>query len=79
MDEENKWIAVDKRSNNLWLRFRVRGYPKQFQLPTRLKDTKKNRELVRVRRDIIANDIALGQFDPTLERYRYELPTVGSA
>lgn len=71
MENENKWIAVDKRSNKLWIRFRVKGYSQQFQLATRLKDTKKNRELVRVKRDIIANDIALGQFDPTLERYQF--------
>jgi integrase len=72
MDDENKWIAVDKRSSRLWIRFRVKGHPKQYQIATGLKDTKKNRELVRIKRDIIANDIALGQFDPSLERYQFK-------
>lgn len=69
---EDKWITVDPRSKKLWLRFRVKGFPKQFQLSTGLKDGKRNRDIVRLRRDAIATDISLGQFDHTLERYQFQ-------
>lgn len=68
---DDKWITVDPRSKKLWLRFRVKSFPRQFQLSTGLKDNKRNRDVVRLRRDAITTDIALGQFDPTLERYQF--------
>ena len=70
-NEDDKWINVDKRSQKLVIRFRVRGFPKQFYLGTGLKDNKTNRDIVRARNEIIRRDIALGRFDPTLECYRF--------
>ena len=69
--DEDRWINSDPRTDKLLIRFRVRGFSKQFCLSTGLKDTKRNREIVRSRRDAIANDIALERFDPTLESYRF--------
>jgi integrase len=66
----DKWINVDKRSQKLVIRFHVKGFEKQFFLATGLKDTKRNREIVRSRRDAIANDIALQRFDSTLKSYQ---------
>lgn len=71
MKDEDYWICKDPDSKKLLLRFRVRGFSKQFFLSTGLKDTKRNREIVRSKRDAIANDIALERFDPTLESYRF--------
>ncbi|MEH2085983.1 tyrosine-type recombinase/integrase [Nostoc sp.] len=68
---DDQWITTDPRTKKLLIRFRVRGFSKQFCLSTGLKDTKRNREIVRSRRDAIANDIALERFDPTLESYRF--------
>ncbi|MEH1789382.1 MAG: tyrosine-type recombinase/integrase [Nostoc sp.] len=70
--DEDKWISIDPRSDKLLLRFRVKGFPKQFQISTGLKDLKRNRYIVRLRRDAIATDISLGRFDPTLERYQFK-------
>jgi integrase len=67
----DKWVNVDPRTKKLSIRFRVRGYTKQFYLSTGLRDTKKNRILVESRRDAIEHDIALGQFDSTLDKYRF--------
>jgi integrase len=66
----DKWINVDKRSQKLVIRFHVKGFDKQFFVATGLKDTKRNREIVRGRRDAIANDIALHRFDSTLKSYQ---------
>ncbi|ACC84406.1 hypothetical protein [Nostoc punctiforme] len=68
---EDKWISSDPRSDKLLLRFRVKGFPKQFQISTGLKNLKRNRDIVRLRRDAIVTDISLGRFDPTLERYQF--------
>lgn len=68
---DDKWINVDPRTKKLSLRFRVRGFSSQFYISTGLKDTKRNREIVRTRRGAIATDISLGQFDPSLERYQF--------
>ncbi|WP_375497091.1 tyrosine-type recombinase/integrase [uncultured Nostoc sp.] len=80
---EDKWINSDARTKNLVIRFCVKGFTKQFFLSTGLKDTKRNREIVRSKRDAIANDIALERFDWTLERYRFrasgEIPKVAAA
>lgn len=70
-EDKDKWINLNPRSKKLLLRFRVKGFPKQFQISTGLKDSRRNRDIVRLRRDAIATDIALGQFDPTLERYQF--------
>lgn len=67
---EDKWINVDPRTKKLILRFRVRGFSHQFYISTGLKDTKRNREIVRNRRDAIEVDISLGRFDHTLENYQ---------
>jgi integrase len=66
----DKWINVDKRSQKLVIRFHVKGFEKQFFLATGLKDTKRNRDVIRSRRDAIANDIALQRFDSTLKSYQ---------
>ena len=67
---ENKWISTDPRTGKLLIRFWVRGFPKQFLISTGLKDTRRNREIVRSKRDAIANDIALDRFDSTLKSYQ---------
>jgi integrase len=77
--DEDKWISVDPRSGKLLLRFRVKGFPKQFQISTGLKDTKRNREIVRSKRDAIATDISLGRFDPTLESYQFRASAIAPA
>ncbi|WGV23683.1 tyrosine-type recombinase/integrase [Halotia branconii] len=68
---DDKWISVDKRSNRLVIRFWAKGAGKQFFIATGLKDTKRNREIVRIRRDAIATDIALGRFDDSLVSYQF--------
>ncbi|WP_414587437.1 tyrosine-type recombinase/integrase [Scytonema sp. PCC 10023] len=67
---QDKWIYTDKRSGKLVLRFRVKGYDKQFFIGTGLTDTPKNRKIARARRDLISSDITLERFDSTLESYR---------
>lgn len=69
--DEDKWINVDPRTKKLSLRFRVRGFLGQFYISTGLKDTKRNREIVRTKRDAIQTDIVLGRFDHTLESYQF--------
>lgn len=73
MNDEDKWLSVDKRSGHLVLRFRVKGFEKQYFIGTGLPDTSKNRQIVRLRRDIIAADIALSRFDSTLESYIFQV------
>ncbi|MEH2320824.1 tyrosine-type recombinase/integrase [Nostoc sp.] len=68
---EDKWISSDSRTKKLVIRFWVKGFSKQFFISTGLKDTKRNREIVRLKRDAIANDITLERFDSTLESYRF--------
>ena len=72
MDAEDKWISSDPRTNKLVIRFWVKGFPKQFFISTGLKDTKRNREIVRSKRDAIANDIALERFDGSLNSYQFK-------
>ncbi|MBW4556395.1 MAG: tyrosine-type recombinase/integrase [Trichormus sp. ATA11-4-KO1] len=69
--DDDKWINVDPRTRKLSLRFRVRGFSRQFYLSTGLRDTKRNRVIVQARRDVIEADIGLGEFDHTLERYKF--------
>lgn len=71
MTDDDKWINVDPRTKKILIRFRVRGFPKQFYISSGLNDTKRNREIVRVKRDAIANDITLGRFDQTLNSYQF--------
>lgn len=78
---EDKWINVDPRTKKLSLRFRVRGFSRQFYISTGLKDSKTNRDIVRVRKEVIERDIALGRFDSTLEAYNFgtcEKPVIHS-
>jgi integrase len=72
MNEEDKWISVDKRTKKLVIRFKVKGISKQFYIASGLKDTKKNREIVRIKRDAINYDIALERFDYTLNSYQFK-------
>ncbi|BAY78388.1 phage integrase family protein [Nostoc linckia NIES-25] len=76
MSGEDKWISVDKRSNKLVIRFWVKG--RQFFIATGLVDTPKNRSRVQIKRDLIADDIALERFDPTLGSYQFD-PTRNSS
>lgn len=69
---EDKWIGVDPRTKKLVIRFFVRGFSKQFFISTGLEDARRNREIVRIRRDAIRQDIALGRFDPTLNSYQFK-------
>ena len=69
--DEDKWITVDPRTKKLAIRFRVRGFDKQFYIASGLKDTKRNREIVRTERDAIATDITLDRFDETLDSYQF--------
>lgn len=69
---EDKWISSDKRTGKLVLRFHVKGHGKQFFIATGLIDSPKNRELVRVKRDLIASDITLEHFDSTLQTYQFK-------
>jgi integrase len=71
MDVDDKWISSDPRTSKLVIRFWVKGFPKQFFISTGLKDTKRNREIVRSKRDAIANDIVLNRFDETLVSYQF--------
>jgi integrase len=68
---DDKWISVDKRTLRLVLRFRVKGYPKQFFISTGLKDSKRNKDIVRLKRDAIMTDIILDRFDSTLISYQF--------
>ncbi|MEH2005889.1 tyrosine-type recombinase/integrase [Nostoc sp.] len=69
---EDKWISSDPRTKKLVIRFWVKGFTKQFFISTGLKDTQRNREIVRSKRDAIATDIALERFDPTLNSYQFK-------
>ncbi len=68
---EDKWISSDPRTQKLVLRFWVKGFPKQFFISTGLGDTKRNRNIVRLKRDAIATDIALNRFDSSLKSYQF--------
>ncbi|ARV60585.1 hypothetical protein BZZ01_19915 [Nostocales cyanobacterium HT-58-2] len=48
--DQDTWIYTNKRPGNLVLRFRVKGFEKQFFVGTSLADKLRNRELVGVRR-----------------------------
>lgn len=73
MANEDQWISTDTRTQKLVIRFWVKGFPKQFFISTGLKDTKRNREIIRSKRDAIANDIALERFDSSLNSYQFKL------
>ncbi|MEH1802170.1 MAG: tyrosine-type recombinase/integrase [Nostoc sp.] len=69
--DQDKWISPDLRTGKLIIRFRVRGFPKQFYLNSGLECSKTNWDIVRSRKEIIERDIALNRFDPTLELYKF--------
>lgn len=66
---DDKWIYLDKRSQKLVLRFRVKGHSKQFFLASGLPDNQDNRAILRLRVKAIETDILLDRFDATLESY----------
>lgn len=68
----DKWINVDPRTKKLSLRFRVRGFARQFYISTGLANNKTNRDLVKARVEIIQRDIALNRFDSTLDSYKFK-------
>ncbi|MEH2300015.1 MAG: hypothetical protein V7K88_13565 [Nostoc sp.] len=69
--DEDKWISSNLRTGKLIIRFRVRGFPKQFYLNSGLVCSKTNWDIVRSRKEIIERDIALNRFDPTLKLYKF--------
>lgn len=71
MNKDDKWISVNQ-SGKLIIRFRVKGFSSQFFISTGLKDTSKNRALVRLKRDAIQSDIVLERFDPSLKSYQFK-------
>ncbi|WGV25993.1 tyrosine-type recombinase/integrase [Halotia branconii] len=75
---EDKWISTDRRSNKLVIRFHVNGFSKQFFIATGLEDTPRNRELVKLRREMIQADISLERFDASLQSYQFQ-PSRNSA
>ncbi|MBL1199883.1 MAG: tyrosine-type recombinase/integrase [Nostoc sp. GBBB01] len=79
LKNEDKWISSDPRTKKLVIRFFVRGFSKQFFISSGLEDTKRNREIVRLRRDAIKSDIALGRFDHTLESYQFRAVQIDPA
>jgi integrase len=64
-------VSIDPKSNKLVIRFRVKELDKQFYLSSGLKDNKSNRAIVEARWELIQREIALNEFDPTLERYKF--------
>jgi integrase len=70
--KEDKWISVDKRSNKLVVRFRLKNFDKQFYIASGLEDTKRNREIVRLKCEALQTDIALDRFDSTLASYQFK-------
>lgn len=75
MNDDN-WISPDLRTGKLIIRFRVRGFPKQFYLNTGLQNSKTNWDIARSRKEIIERDIALNRFDTTLELYKFGSQTL---
>jgi integrase len=71
MTDDDKWIYVDPRTGKLIIRFRVRGFSKQFYISSGLKKNKTNLDIVRNRIELIQRDIALNRFDETLESYKF--------
>lgn len=61
-------VVVFARGDHLHLRFRASGKP--YRVALGLPDTKEGNKLARSRASQIEADIHLGQFDPTLVRYR---------
>lgn len=68
---KDKWIYVNPKTKTIFLRFRVKGFPKQFYLSTGLVDNKTNRGIIIARIEIIERDIALSRFDSSLASYRF--------
>lgn len=69
---QDKWISVDKKSQNFVLRFRVKGFTNQFFISSGLADTPINRELVKLKRDALLVDIQLEIFDSSLKSYQFK-------
>lgn len=71
MPAKTRWINIDKRSNKLVVRFKVRGYSKQFFISSGLEDSPQNRELIQLKINQIQADIKLERFDATLKSYQF--------
>lgn len=71
MTDKDRWVYVNPKTKTIFLRFRVKGFSKQFRLSTGLRDSRTNRQLVTARIEIIERDIALGRFDPSLDAYAF--------
>jgi integrase len=65
-------VLLDPKTKKLIIRFRVKGYAKQFYISSGLRNTKGNKSIVDSRWELIQREIALGEFDPTLDRYRFK-------
>jgi integrase len=76
MRDDDHWISEDPRTKKLIIRFRVRGFAKQFYLNSGLQNNQTNLDIVRGRREIIQRDIALNRFDSTLESYKFGTPRI---
>jgi integrase len=61
-------VVVESFKGRLRLRFRVAG--DRYCLAVGLPDLPENREIARAKADWVAQDIKIGQFDPTLAKYQ---------
>ncbi len=71
----NKRGAVSIHARNKMLRLRWSYQGRQFTHSLRLLDTPLNHKLAKKTASEIELDIGLGQFDPTLSKYRHQAPT----
>lgn len=67
--KRDRWITR-LSTGLLLLQFRLKGFPKLFQIFTGMEDNESNRVKVRLLREEILEDISSGVFDSTLARYK---------
>ncbi|UBF28861.1 DUF3596 domain-containing protein [Kovacikia minuta CCNUW1] len=65
-------VQVTESHGRLQLRFRVQGISKRFNLSMGLPDNPTNRKAAEQRARQIELDVASGNFDPTLKKYKPE-------
>lgn len=71
--KRDRWITI-LPTGLLLLSFRLKGFPeKLYPICTGMKDTESNRGKLRLLREEILEDISLGLFDQTLERYKAKI------
>jgi integrase len=63
-------VSIEKKTGKLVIRFACDG--RQFYLSTGLKDNKQNRAIAEARWELIQREIALGEFDQSLVRYKFK-------